>query len=832
MAFSGDSRRAGVSRRDFLKASAVTGLLACGAFGSDDIVLNAFQRVSSKLPMQAMSGGPQIFRTGHANNCDGSCGLSVTVTDGNITSVTAGSFNDPNFPARICLRGLSQLQYVYHPDRLKYPLQSVGPRGSGQWQQISWDEATTIIANKFTEVAQKYGPTAVYIAPYTGSLPVLNGLIGAGYRFASVIGASAGDFEGDNEGDSASPCGAVEVLGSFDGHDLSDLRNARMIILWGNNLAETDIPDMRFVLDAKEGTVTSAGETAPNSSEQGAKVVNIDPRYTATAALSDEWYSIRPGTDGALALSMMNVIINENLHNTAYILNYTVGPFLVRQDTNLFLREKDLSGGTSTKYMVYDTTTKTVVPYDQAGITPSLNGSYTAKSISVKPAFQLLTDLVNQYPPLAGEKITGISASDIQSLAEDFATRSPAAIKAGFGGISHWYYGDVTYRALITLSAICGYIGVHGGGVTTYNGALLDAALDLSDWLNPDKLAYTYLPPISFCDAVLKGKPFQVKAAWFPVDNFVNQQGDTNRTISALQELDFIVVSDVFMTPTAQYADIVLPVATQYEREDLLVGGNYYLQYMPQIIQPMWESKGDLDMFSEVAQKMGKGQYFDKSPDDYLNLILSGLPSGLTLDTLKSKGVVPLADQDYATASFQPITHPYVPYYQQHFPTTSGRIEFYSESLVPYNMPLPMYNEPIEASPTNPLFQKYPLVFISSHTKFRTHTQWDNLPWLREVIQKPFLEINPTDAQARGINNGDTVTVFNDRGSIQVVARVTSGIRPGVVNSYQGHWIGGDFPTATVNNLTHQKINQAQSVVFLFQSNTAYYDVLVDVKKS
>jgi len=830
--FSGDSKSAGVSRRDFLKASAVTGLLAYGTLSSNDLALNVFQRVSSTLPMQASITGPQIFRTAHANNCDGSCGLSVTVTNGNITSITAGSFDNPDFPPRICLRGLSQLQYVYHPDRLKYPMKSVGPRGSGQWQQISWDEATTTIANKFTEVAQKYGPTAVYIAPYTGSLPVLNGLIGAGYRFASVIGASAGDFEGDNEGDSASPCGANEILGNFDGHELSDLRNSRMIILWGNNLAETDIPDMRFVLDAKEGTITSAGETTPNPSAPGAKVVAIDPRYTATATLSDEWYSIRPGTDGALALSMMNVIISENLHNSTYILNYTVGPFLVRQDTSLFLREKDLVGGTSTKYMVYDSSSSSVVPYDKSGISPSLTGSFTAKGISVKPAFQLLTELVNQYPPSVGEKITGIAASDIQSLAEEFATRSPAAIKAGFGGISHWYYGDLTYRAMITLSAICGYIGVHGGGVTTYNGALLDAALDLGDWLNPDKLAYTYLPPISFCDAVLTGKPFPVKAAWFPVDNFVNQQGDTNRTISALQALDFVVVSDVFMTPTAQYADIVLPVATQYEREDLLAGGNYFLQYMPQIIQPMWESKGDLDMFSEVAQKMGQGKYFNQSPDDYLSLILSGLPSGLTLDTLKSKGVVPLADKDYGTAAFQPITHPYVPYYEQNFPTPSGRIEFYSESMVPYNMPLPLYNEPIEASPTNPLYQKYPLVFISSHTKFRTHTQWDNLPWLREVIQKPFLEINPSDAQARGISDGDTVTVFNDRGSIQVVARLTSGIRPGVVNSYQGHWGNGDFPAATVNNLTHQKINPAQAVVTLFQSNTAYYDVLVDVKKS
>jgi molybdopterin-containing oxidoreductase family molybdopterin binding subunit len=480
--------------------------------------------------------------------------------------------------------------------------------------------------------------------------------------------------------------------------------------------------------------------------------------------------------------------------------------------------------------MVYDSNSKTIVPSDKDGIAPSLTGSYSAASTSCKPAFQLLIDLVSQYPTSEAEKITGVAAAEIESLAKEFATTSPAAIKAGFGGISHWFYGDLTYRAMITLSAICGNIGVHGGGVTIYNGALLDAALDLPDWMNPDKKTYTYLAPILFCDAVLNSKPFPVKAAWFPVDNFVNQQADTNRVISALKACDFVVVSDVFMTATAQYADIVLPVATQYEREDLLAGGNYYLQYMPKIIDPLWETKADLDMFAEVAQKMGQGQYFDKTPDEYISLLLSGLPSGLTLDTLKSKGVVALADEDFYTSSFQPITHPYVPYYQQHFPTPSGRIEFYVESLIPYNMPLPIYKEPIEASPSNSLYQKYPLVMITSHTKFRTHTQWNNLPWLREIIPRSFLEIHPTDAQARGISDGDTVNVFNDRGSIQLMARITNGIRPGVVNAYQGDW--QEFPTAAINMLTHQKVNEAQSVVFLFQSNTAYYDILVDVKKS
>ena len=757
-----------------------------------------------------------VVRTAHANNCDGSCGLDATLVNGNIVRFSNATFNAPNFPPRICLRGLSQLQYVYHPDRIKYPMQRAGDRGSGQWKQITWDEATTTIANQFTQIASQYGAQSIYVAPYTGNLAAINGLIGPGYRFASVIGASAGDFEGDNEGDSASPAGAVEALGAFDGHELTDLLNARMIVLWGNNLGETDIPDMRFVLDARDA---------------GTKVVYIDPRYTTTSQLSDQWISIRPGTDGALALSMINVIINESLFNQSYVTNYTVGPFLVRQDTNLFLRESDIiPGGSNTKYMIYDTTSNSAVTSDSTGTAPALTGSYTVGGIQCTPAFQLLTNLVAQYTPSAAASITGIPATTIQTFAEQFAAANPAAIKAGFGGISHWYYGDLTYRALITLSAICGYIGVHGGGVTTYNGALLDAAIDLPDWITPNKTSYKYLPPISFTDAVLSGKPYPVKAAWFPCDNFINQQGDTNLTISAIKALDFMVVSDVFMTPTAQYADIVLPVATQYEKEDILLGGNMYLQYLPQIIQPMWESMSDLDMFGMVAQKMGQGSYFNQTADDYISLLLSGLPSGLTLDTLKSQGVVRLADKDFASAAYQPITHPYVPFYQQNFPTPSRRIEFYVESLVPYNMPLPLYHEPVEASPSNPLYQKYPLVLITSHTKFRTHTQWNNLAWLREIYPKQFLEINPTDAAARGIKDGDSITVFNDRGSITTSARVTAGMRPGTVNIYQGDW--QEFPKGTVNMLTHQKINPAQSVVFLFQSNTAYFDVLVDVKKS
>ncbi|MGC8662096.1 MAG: molybdopterin-containing oxidoreductase family protein, partial [Nitrososphaeria archaeon] len=758
-----------VSRRTFLKlvsaAGAATAVYA--ALG------NSTLRALSQSSAQPVASTLTKVRTAHVNNCDGSCGLLATLYGGNIVKFSPGTFNDPDFPPRICLRGLSQIQYVYHPDRLKYPMVSVGGRGSGHWKQVTWDEAADLIASKFQSISSQYGSKSIYIAPYTGNLSVINGLIGVGYRFASVIGASAGDFEGDNEGDSASPAGAVEELGAFDGHELNDLVNSNMIILWGNNLAETDIPDMRFVLDARDN---------------GAKIVYVDPRFTPTAAVADQWVPLRPGTDGALALSMMNVIINEGLYDSSYVLNYTVGPFLVRQDTMLFLRENDLAGNGSKNYMVYDTVTGQVLPYNAPDVKPALSGTYsTANGITVKPAFQMLSELASKYDPSSASAVTGVPASTIQYLAEQFAKANPAAIKVGFGGISHWYYGDLTYRALITLSALCGYIGVHGGGVTTYNGALLDAAIDLTDWLNPDGKQYNYIPPLSFADEVSKGN---IRAAWFPCDNFINQQADTNKTIKAIEQLDFVVVSDAFMTPTAKYADIVLPIATEYEKEDLLLGGNFFLQYTPQLIDPLWESMPDLEMFSLVATKMGYGSYFNGTTEDYLGTVLSGLPSGTTLDDIKNSGnVMRLQDQDIATSSYQPITRPYVPFYQQNFPTSSGRIEFYVESVVPYyKTGLPLYMEPNEASPTNPLYTEYPFVMITSHTRFRTHTQWDNLAWLLEINPHQFVEINPEDAAKNGISDGDRVKIYNDRGYIITTARVTPGMRPGVLNVYQGHW--------------------------------------------
>ncbi len=789
----------------------------------------------------ALSGAELVYRTGHSNNCDGACGHLVHVVDGRVTMVgpapwgtkTVSGAPAPTFHPRVCLRGLSQISNTYSPDRVKYPYKRVGPRGSGQWQRISWDEATSLIAENFKRVQDKYGKTAVWVAPYTGSLALIEGVVGAGFRFASVIGASAGDSEGDNEGDSATPAGWNYVLvdpanpanggGFFTGHESVDFLSAKAIVFWANNVAETSIPDWRIMLDARQ--------------QSGTQLISVDPRFTPTAAQSDMWLPIRPGADTALIDGVINYVIKNGLYDAPYIRAYTVGPYLVDPRTKKWLRAKEvipgLSGKAADDYVVFDEADRRLKAAGDPTLgSAALFGRYGQAGLQAPTALQLLAEAVAPFTPERTSELTDVPASQVVALAQAWGTTKPLAVRAGFG-LSHWYHGDLHMQALLTLQAITGNIGVHGGGVTTFAGGLTTTAFDLLHWWAPNGKPYTLLEPMNFCDAVEKGKPFPVRAAWFMVDNFAQQMSDRNRVVNAIKQLDFVVVSDYVLSATAELADVVLPACTYFEKTDLLSSNNFYLQYMPKVIEPLFESKSDLDAIRLVAEKMGVGQYFDKPPQEYLKEILhlgqkdaDPTVRGLTWEQLTTEAVHLNTD---------PI--PYVPFFNKQFPTKSGKIEFYVEMLVPFGQELAVHQEPIEASPTNPLFKKYPLVFLSTHTRFRTHSQYVNLPWLKEVNNggNGFLEINPKDAAARGIANDDVVRVFNDRGQMKVRARLTEAIKPGVVNCYQGGWDTlkvKHYIEGHPNNLTHQIAKPAQALIPNFPSNAAYYDCLVQVERS
>jgi molybdopterin-containing oxidoreductase family molybdopterin binding subunit len=776
---------------------------------------------TSEAEAGAVAGRAVEFRTGHSNNCDGACGHLVRVVDGRIRLIQGAPWDQttisgqpaPRFEPRTCLRGIAQIQNTYSPDRLKYPYQRVGERGSGEWRRISWDDATSMIAENFERLQQRYGKKSVWIAPYTGSLALLEGVVGAGFRFASVIGASAGDFEGDSEGDAATPAGWNNVLadpdltagGIFDGHEMTDFLSAKAIVLWANNVAETSIPDWRIIADAHK---------------QGVPVVSIDPRFTPTSAKADTWLAIRPGTDTALIDGVMNYVLQRRLYNASYLKQYTVAPFLVDPSTKRFERK----GGS---YLVIDAADGQLKPIQHAK-DPDLYGEHDG----ARSALTLLTREMAPYTPQKVAAMTDLQPAQVLGLAELWTQKNPLAVRAGFA-LSHWGRGDLTMQALVTLQALMGNIGVHGGGITTFAGGLTTTAFDLPGfWQPPGTEMYTVLEPMEACDAMLENKPYPVRAAWFMVDNYAQQMSDRNKVVRALKSLDFLVVSDYVMSATADLADLVLPACTYLEKTDLLSSNNYYLQYMPKVIEPLWESKSDLDAISLVAAKMGHGKYFRNTPDEYLKQILH------IGDPKADANVVGLKWNQVTNGAphLNTPTVPYVAFADKSFPTKSGRIEFYVERLIPYDQQLPGYKEPLEASRTNPLFKKYPLTFLSTHTRFRTHSQFVNLPWLKELNNngEGFLEINPSDAKPRGIGDGDVVKVFNDRGFMKVKARLTEGIKPGVVNCYQGGWDTirvKHYIEGHPNNLTHQIANPAQSVIPNFRSNAAYYDCLVEVRR-
>ncbi|MGD8189770.1 molybdopterin-containing oxidoreductase family protein [Brevibacillus ginsengisoli] len=815
-----------MKRRQFLKGMAVTAAtVGLGIPGAK--FLKAGSEPNSQLT-------EKVFRTGHSNNCDGACGHLVHVVGDRATFIESAEWKTnidgsscPDFHKRICLRGVSQLQNTYSPNRIKYPYRRVGPRGSGEWERISWEEAISTIAENLKKVQKKYGEKSVWIAPYTGSLSLLEGVTGAGYRFASAIGASAGDFIGDNQGDSACPAGFNYVLvdtenpanggGMFDGHEFSDYLNSKVIILWANNVAETAIPDWRTVCEARKN---------------GTKLIVIDPRYTPTSAAADLWVPIRPGMDTALIDGMMNWIIQNRRYDEGYVRQYTVAPYLIHPETKKFLKHKDIVAGGEDKYLVVDEQDGKIKKCDDPTLgKAALFGTHAVGTWKARTAMQVLADTLSKYTPEYTAKITEVDPETIVQLAKLYSGNHPAAIKVGFG-LSHWYRGDLTYQALLTMSALTGNIGVHGGGVTIVSGVFTSTAYDIPLWFFPDNKQFTYLPPMQACDAMLEDKPYPVRAAWFMVDNYAQQMSDRNKVLKALDKLDFLVVSDYVLSATAEMADIVLPACTYLEKTDLLGSNNHYLQYMPKIIEPLWESKSNLDAIRMVAEKMGVGRYFSKTPDEYIKEILhigdphaNPLVRGLTWEQLTS-GAYRLNTE----------TVPYVPFFNKQFPTKSGKIEFYVERLIPYEQEVCDFKEPCEASPNNPLFKKYPLVFLSTHTRFRTHSQYSDLPWLKEINNngEGFLEINPLDAAKRGIQSGDVIRIFNDRGEMKVRARLTEGIKPGVTNCYQGGWVTKQvkhYIEGHPNNLTHQIANPAQSIVPNFQSNAAYFDCLVEVEK-
>ena len=740
--------------------------------------------------------GEKLVRTACPSHCPSNgCGILAHVKQGRVTKLEAAEFPQSGMK-RICLKGLSATQLLYHPDRLKYPLRRVGERGEGKWERLSWDDALDIVAAKLKELAEKYGPKSVAWVlggPGGGSVK-----FGAYTRLASLFQGTRVSCWG--YGDAALPCAGHVTFGHHRiGRYTGGFENTKLNIAWGHNPAETLPFDlMRKLLDDKE---------------KGVRLVVIDPIFTTTASKADEYISIRPGTDTALILGMMNVILHQGLQDEDYIRKYTVGPLLVRTDNGLFLREKDILSGGSDSYMIWDTETGQVKTVDTPGTVDSLTGSYTVNGLGCKPAFQLLADLVGQYTPEAASEVTEIPADTIRRLAIAYSRNKPTSIYFSHG-VGRTYHGHILYRAICTLAAITGITPPPG------DRHYSQYVLNWGEFLHPNKAApsYTRMGVLNMYDAIIEEKPYPIKAVWFAFVNFVNQCADVNKIFRELiPRLEFIVIADMFMTSTAEYADIVLPTCTFLEHWDLVNGHlllHPYLQVQQKVIEPLYESKSDMRIVSELAKRLGFEKYFDKTDEDFVDLLLaSGHPSveGITVQSLK-EGPIEFKRAESGAG--------------RRFHTPSGRIEFYVERLREFGEALPVYKEPLESART-PQAKKYPLVLISAHSRFSTHSMFRNVSSVSKLEPEPTLAINPADAQKRNIRDGNMIVMFNDRGRAKLKARLNKGVRAGVVFTTHGWWFR-HYAEGGFNCLTHDTLNPAQDASY--EPNMAMNDVLVDVK--
>ena len=649
---------------------------------------------------------------------------------------------------RACLRGRAYRQRVYSPDRLKYPLRRTGERGQGQFERISWDEALDTVASQLTRIKETYGNSAILLAPGSGNQGILHGAGPVGLMLHSFGGYTrtwgTSSFEGTLFASMAT-YGTIHT-----GNTRDDLLNSRLIIMWGWNPANT-IQD------------TGTSFYLARAREKGIKIIAVDPRYTDSAAtFAHQWIPVRPGTDAAMLIAMAYVIIAEKLQNQAFIDKYTVG----------FDKYKDYLLGKE------DGTAKT---------------------------------------PQWAEAITTVPAEVIANLAREYATTKPAALVAGWGP-ARTPMGEQYARAANVLTAITGNIGIHGGYAAGFMRAYSsrqrhgprgsgtgnpvdegapprkDSLYKLRGGTNPNSAR---IHTAKIFDAILRGRaggyPADIKMAYVAAGNYINQNPNTRRGVEAFKSLDFVVVHEQFMTPTAKFGDIVLPVNTFMERSDIAppwLGSPYYI-YLNKAIDSLYESRSDLEICRELSKRLGIPQTFGTATEDeVLRAIATSRDDIPDYNAMKRDGVLKIKLPEPIVSFTQQIEDP------EHnpFPSLSGKIEIYCEHLAEMNNPMippiPKYISHWE-NYDDPLATKYPLQLLTTHYKTRAHSTWYNVPWMRE-IEPHSVWINTADAEARGINDGDLVDVYNDRGRIRIPAQVTERIIPGAVNVSQGAWYDPD----------------------------------------
>lgn len=726
--------------------------------------------------------------------CVSRCGAMATVSDGRFTALDA----DPQHPTgqALCLKGKAAPEIVYHPKRLLQPLKRTRPKGDADpgWVEIGWDEALDTAAANLRSIAAEHGPEAVVFSTASPSTSALSDSQDWITRFRRAYGSP-------NQLNSMELCGwgrnlataytfGAPVPGGF----MPDLERTGCMLFWGYN------PSVARIAHA------TAAVAALN---RGAKLIVVDPRRAGLAARADQWLQVRPGTDTALALSIAHVMIERGWFDRSFIRDWTNGPLLVREDNGRLLREADIDpAGSAETYIAFDEASGGPVAYDpQRGLpeTPTalaLAGSFDVPvsqgSISCRPVFAHLAALCRRYEPKAAEAVTGVSASTIEATAQLLWQSRPVAYYAWSGVEQHT---DATQmaRAIAQLSVLTGSLDVPGGNVL-FAGVPVNR-IDGAEFLSTGQRAkalglrvrplgpsrWEYVTSGELYDAALDGTPYKVRGVVGFGANLVMAHADSARAREALRSLDFMVHTDLFMNPTAELADIVLPAASAFETEALRVGfevseaAQAHLQLRRRVVPPRGQARADMEIVFDLAQRLGFGErFFGGSIEAAWRHQIA--PSGITLEALRAE---PRGIRASVATRHRKFAEPRdgVP---AGFATPSRRIELYSETMLGHGYPpLPQFEEPrVHPDPA----AQYPLVLTSAKDTHFCETQHRHIASLRRRAPDPQVELHPELAAARGIRAGDWVRITTPVASIRARARLNATLHPNVVCGQHGWW--------------------------------------------
>jgi molybdopterin guanine dinucleotide-containing S/N-oxide reductase-like protein len=715
------------------------------------------------------------------HDCPDACGVLITVQDGRATKIQG----DPEHPVTrgfLCAKVAKYLDRVYSPDRVLYPMKRIAAKGPAQraegptlsaknalnmghpriedqiWRRISWDEALDEIASRFRAIAKEHGSEAILPYSYGGTLGTLNSA-SMDRRFFHRLGASQLDRTICS---AAGEAGLKSVLGVKLGTEPEQFRHSKYVIAWASNIHGNNVHLWPFIMEARRN---------------GAKLVVIDPYKTRTAQCADWYLPINPGTDAALALGMMHVIIGENLHDADYVAKHTFG-------------------------------------------------------------FEQLREKVKEYSPERVAQWTGISAEDIRKLAREYATTRPAVIRLNYG-IQRSERGGMATRAVVMLPCITGSWKEVGGGLQMS----LSGAVDLNSEAlkRPDLMQKALgreartinMVKLGWALNTLNDPP--VKALFVYNCNPASVCPEHNEVVRGLLRPDlFTVVHEQFFTDTTDYADIVLPATTFFEQKDLQKAyGHYYLQVSNQAIAPLGECRANLEVFRALAKRMEfEEECFRETVDEMIDVALDVKDKepwmeGIDRERLEREHVRFNFSGQGAGVRGQSATgqqvEPFLPFANGNFRTASGKAELYSEALKAEGLdPVADFTPPTE-SRHGRNGSGLPLELLARKADNFLNSTFSNLPSVQEMEEPGLLEICATDAEPRGIRNGDRVRVFNRRGEMLLRARVDGKVQPGVVSAHL-NWAKMTPGFQSINALTSEKLTD-------MGNSATFYSVLVEVER-